>query len=101
MFHECSISWFLISQAFEVEAFFYEHTIELAPGYNSFVAVVCLIEQSKKALIYLLFPVLKFSLPWLEVFDALWNKLIEGQLVIVLFESILEEAKNVFVDIDS
>ena len=49
---------------------------------------------------YLLVSVLELSLPGFEVLDALGNKLIEGEFVIILFEGIFEEAKDVLIDVD-
>ena len=58
MLHECGVSGLLISQAFQIESFFDEHAIELAPSDDPLVVVICLIEQSEETLIDLLLSVL-------------------------------------------
>lgn len=61
--------------------------------------VIGLIEQSKQTLINLLLAILQFPLPRLEMLDALRYELIEGELIVVLLEGILEESKDVLVDV--
>lgn len=61
--------------------------------------VISLIEQSKQTLINFLLAILQFPLPRLEMLDALRYKLIEGELIVVLLEGILEESKDVLVDV--
>lgn len=97
--HECGVSWLLISEAFEIESLFDEHAIELAPGDDSLVVIICLIEQSEQTLIDLFLSLLQFSLPRFEVLDALGDEFIEGELVGVLLECVFEETEDVFIDI--
>lgn len=61
--------------------------------------VIRLVEQSKQALIYLLLAILQFPLPRLEMLDALRDELVEGELIVVLLECILEESKDVLVNV--
>jgi len=97
--HECGISWLLISEAFEVESLFDQHAIELAPRDDSLMVIICLIEQPEQALIDLFLSVLQFSLPRFEVFDALGDEFVEGELVGVLFKCVFEETEDVFINI--
>lgn len=97
--HQSSIAGLLVPQALQVESLLNEHTIELAPSDDPPMIVIGLIEQSKQTLINLLLAILKFPLPRLEMLDALRDELIEGELIIVLLECILEESKDVLVDV--
>lgn len=61
---------------------------------------VCLIEQSMQALVYLLLSILKLALPGFEMLNALGDELVKSYLIIVLLEGILEEPKDIFIDVD-
>ena len=61
--------------------------------------VISLIEQSEQALINLLLSVLQLPLPRFEMFDALRDELVEGELIVVLLKCILEEPEDVLIDV--
>lgn len=101
MLHQGSIAGLLITETLEVEALLYEHAIELGPCDHSPVVIISLVEKPEQTLINFLLAVLQVPLPRFEMPYSLRKELFERELVGVLLEGILEEPKDVLVDVYS
>ena len=99
-FHDGCVIGLLISEAFKVESFLDEHGVELRPCDDSFLVIICFLEESLERIVHLDIPEGEVSLPGFEMLEALRDKFVECQLVIAIFEGILEEPENVLVDVD-
>lgn len=99
LFHKRSISRFLVPKTLEIESFFDEHAVEFVPGDGAIVIAVSLVVQSSQAVVYFLLPEFELPLPGLQMFEALRDELVAGKFIVIVFECVLEEPQDVFVDV--
>jgi hypothetical protein len=90
-FHKCSVVRLLVAETLEVEPLLDQHAVELVPCNQTLRVAISLLKQPIQTLVDLLPAELELALPGLEVAQSLGDELVEGELVVILLEGILEE----------